>query len=83
MAAAGRPGIISGNMVKPGAKVIDVGINRVERNGKMRLVGDVGEGSATAVAVTPVPGGVGSDDDCVPVGQCIDRVLPQERLART
>ena len=61
VAAVGRPGMITGAMVKPGATVIDVGINRVERDGRMRLVGDVDYASAAAVAgaITPVPGGVG------------------------
>ena len=61
VAAVGRPEMISGDMVRPGATVIDVGINRVERDGKMRLVGDVDYASAAAVAgaITPVPGGVG------------------------
>ncbi len=61
VAAVGRPGMITGDMVKPGATVIDVGINRVERGGKMRLVGDVDCESAAQVAgaITPVPGGVG------------------------
>ena len=61
VAAVGRPGMITGAMVKPGATVIDVGINRVERDGRMRLVGDVDTASAAAVAgaITPVPGGVG------------------------
>jgi methylenetetrahydrofolate dehydrogenase (NADP+) / methenyltetrahydrofolate cyclohydrolase len=61
VAAVGRPEMITGDMVKPGATVIDVGINRVERDGKARLVGDVDFTSAAAVAgaITPVPGGVG------------------------
>ncbi len=61
VAAVGRPEMITGDMVKPGATVIDVGINRVERDGKMKLVGDVHYASAAAVAgaITPVPGGVG------------------------
>jgi methylenetetrahydrofolate dehydrogenase (NADP+) / methenyltetrahydrofolate cyclohydrolase len=61
VAAVGRPEMITGAMVKPGATVIDVGINRVERDGKTRLVGDVHYDSAAAVAgaITPVPGGVG------------------------
>ncbi len=61
VAAVGRPEMITGDMVKPGATVIDVGINRVERDGKSRLVGDVHYASAAAVAgaITPVPGGVG------------------------
>ncbi|MBC7138382.1 MAG: bifunctional methylenetetrahydrofolate dehydrogenase/methenyltetrahydrofolate cyclohydrolase FolD [Defluviimonas sp.] len=61
VAAVGRPGMITGDMVKPGATVIDVGINRVEREGRTRLVGDVDFASAASVAgaITPVPGGVG------------------------
>ncbi|MEO6299939.1 MAG: bifunctional methylenetetrahydrofolate dehydrogenase/methenyltetrahydrofolate cyclohydrolase FolD [Paracoccaceae bacterium] len=61
VAAVGRPEMITGDMVKPGATVIDVGINRVERDGKSRLVGDVHYASASQVAgaITPVPGGVG------------------------
>ena len=61
VAAVGRAEMITGDFVKPGATVIDVGINRVERDGKARLVGDVHFASAAAVAgaITPVPGGVG------------------------
>ncbi len=60
-AAVGRPGMIRGDFVKPGAIVIDVGINRVEAAGKSRLVGDVDYEAAAgrARAITPVPGGVG------------------------
>ncbi len=56
--ATGRPGMVSGDMVKPGAVVIDVGINRLEDG---RLVGDVEfeEARKVAGAITPVPGGVG------------------------
>ena len=61
VAAVGRARMIKGEWIKPGATVIDVGINRVEENGKFRLVGDVDFDSAKAVAgaITPVPGGVG------------------------
>lgn len=61
VAAVGRPEMIPGDWVKPGATVIDVGINRIERDGKTKLVGDVDFASAAAVAgaITPVPGGVG------------------------
>ncbi|MGY6704997.1 bifunctional methylenetetrahydrofolate dehydrogenase/methenyltetrahydrofolate cyclohydrolase FolD [Roseinatronobacter sp.] len=61
VAAVGRPEMIPGDWVKPGATVIDVGINRVERDGRNKLVGDVHFDSAAAVAgaITPVPGGVG------------------------
>ena len=61
VAAVGRPEMIPGAWVKPGATVIDVGINRIERDGKTKLVGDVDFASASQVAgaITPVPGGVG------------------------
>jgi methylenetetrahydrofolate dehydrogenase (NADP+)/methenyltetrahydrofolate cyclohydrolase len=63
VAAVGRPEMIGGDWIKPGATVIDVGINRVPgaEPGKTRLVGDVAydEVAAVAGAITPVPGGVG------------------------
>ncbi|QLE56821.1 bifunctional methylenetetrahydrofolate dehydrogenase/methenyltetrahydrofolate cyclohydrolase FolD [Nostoc sp. TCL26-01] len=62
IAAAGLPGLITADMVKPGAVVVDVGMNRVtDANGKSRLVGDVQFASTAGVAeyITPVPGGVG------------------------
>ena len=63
VAAVGRPEMVKGDWIKPGATVIDVGINRVPaaEEGKTRLVGDVDYAEALAVAgaVTPVPGGVG------------------------
>jgi methylenetetrahydrofolate dehydrogenase (NADP+)/methenyltetrahydrofolate cyclohydrolase len=66
VAAVGQPEMVRGDWVKPGAVVIDVGINRVPANGhegraKTRLVGDVAyvEAAAVAGAITPVPGGVG------------------------
>lgn len=62
VAAVGRPQMVLGDWIKPGATVIDVGINRIEgEGGKMRLVGDVDFDSAVKVAgaITPVPGGVG------------------------
>ncbi|PKP72577.1 MAG: bifunctional methylenetetrahydrofolate dehydrogenase/methenyltetrahydrofolate cyclohydrolase FolD [Alphaproteobacteria bacterium HGW-Alphaproteobacteria-6] len=61
VAAVGRAEMIPGDWVKPGATVIDVGINRIERDGRQRLVGDVDFASAARVAgaITPVPGGVG------------------------
>lgn len=60
--AVGRPGLVTGEMVKPGAAVIDVGTNRVEGpDGGSRLVGDVEAATVREVAgwLTPVPGGVG------------------------
>jgi len=65
VAAVGRPEMVPGDWVKPGATVIDVGINRIDApekgEGKTRLVGDVDFASASRVAgaITPVPGGVG------------------------
>ena len=68
VAAVGQPEMVRGDWIKPGAIVIDVGINRVAAQGndasgkpKTRLVGDVayGEAAAVAGAITPVPGGVG------------------------
>jgi methylenetetrahydrofolate dehydrogenase (NADP+) / methenyltetrahydrofolate cyclohydrolase len=65
VAAVGRPELVRGDWVKPGAIVIDVGINRVPNpgagEGKTRVVGDVAfsEAAAHAGAITPVPGGVG------------------------
>jgi methylenetetrahydrofolate dehydrogenase (NADP+)/methenyltetrahydrofolate cyclohydrolase len=65
VAAVGRPEMIRGDWVKPGAVVIDVGINRVPApelgEGKTRLVGDVAtlEAAQVVSAITPVPGGVG------------------------
>jgi methylenetetrahydrofolate dehydrogenase (NADP+)/methenyltetrahydrofolate cyclohydrolase len=62
VAAVGRAGMIRGDWLKPGATVIDVGINRVvKEDGSAGLVGDVDFASAVAVAgaITPVPGGVG------------------------
>jgi methylenetetrahydrofolate dehydrogenase (NADP+)/methenyltetrahydrofolate cyclohydrolase len=62
--AAGRPEVITGDMIRPGAVVIDVGVNRVEAPGTekgYRLIGDVkfAEAKEVASAITPVPGGVG------------------------
>lgn len=62
VAAVGRPEMIRGDWIRPGAIVIDVGINRISgRDGTSRLVGDVafGEALGVASAITPVPGGVG------------------------
>jgi methylenetetrahydrofolate dehydrogenase (NADP+)/methenyltetrahydrofolate cyclohydrolase len=62
VAAVGRPQMVPGDWIKPGATVIDVGINRIDKpDGGTRLVGDVDYDSCAAVAgaITPVPGGVG------------------------
>jgi methylenetetrahydrofolate dehydrogenase (NADP+)/methenyltetrahydrofolate cyclohydrolase len=59
--AIGRPEFVRKDWVKPGATVIDVGINRIDVGGKSRIVGDVAfeEVREVAGAITPVPGGVG------------------------
>jgi methylenetetrahydrofolate dehydrogenase (NADP+)/methenyltetrahydrofolate cyclohydrolase len=62
VAAVGRPGLVIAEQVKPGAVVVDVGINRItDESGKSRLVGDVAYDSVKEVAswITPVPGGIG------------------------
>lgn len=61
VAAVGRPRMIKAEWIKPGAVVIDVGINRIEEDGRSRLVGDVdfAEVQPLTRAITPVPGGVG------------------------
>ncbi len=61
VAAVGRPQMVPGDWIKPGATVIDVGINRITDGDKTRLVGDVDFASCAKVAgaITPVPGGVG------------------------
>ncbi len=61
VAAIGKPEFVKGAWIKPGATVIDVGINRIERDGKTKLVGDVDFAAASEFAkfITPVPGGVG------------------------
>ena len=62
VAAVGRPEMVRGDWIKPGATIIDVGINRVTNpDGTNRLIGDVAYDEAVEVAgaITPVPGGVG------------------------
>jgi methylenetetrahydrofolate dehydrogenase (NADP+)/methenyltetrahydrofolate cyclohydrolase len=63
IAAVGRPEFLTADMIKPGAVVVDVGINRIEdpTTGKARLVGDIAYDAAAEVAayITPVPGGIG------------------------
>lgn len=61
VAAVGKPELIRGDWLKPDSVVIDVGINRIQRDGRVKLVGDVAfeEARNVARAITPVPGGVG------------------------
>jgi methylenetetrahydrofolate dehydrogenase (NADP+)/methenyltetrahydrofolate cyclohydrolase len=60
-AAVGRPEFVKKDWIKPGATVIDIGINRVTRDGQQKILGDVAfeEARSVAEAITPVPGGVG------------------------
>jgi methylenetetrahydrofolate dehydrogenase (NADP+)/methenyltetrahydrofolate cyclohydrolase len=76
VAAIGRPQMITGDMIKPGAAVIDVGINRTEAG----LVGDVDYASASEVAgaITPVPGGVGP----MTIAMLLSNTLEAARLRR-
>jgi methylenetetrahydrofolate dehydrogenase (NADP+)/methenyltetrahydrofolate cyclohydrolase len=74
VAAVGRPAMVKGDWLKPGATVIDVGINRIDAGeGKTRLVGDVDFESARNVAgaITPVPGGVGPMTIAVLLRNCL------------
>ncbi len=59
--AVGKPRFITANMIKPGAAIIDIGINQIEEHGKSVTVGDVDFASCSEIAgwITPVPGGVG------------------------
>jgi methylenetetrahydrofolate dehydrogenase (NADP+) / methenyltetrahydrofolate cyclohydrolase len=77
VAAVGRPEMITGDMIKPGAAVIDVGINRTESG----LVGDVHYPSASEVAgaITPVPGGVGP----MTIAMLLSNTLQAARLRRS
>ncbi len=82
VAAAGRPEIITGDMVREGAVVIDVGINRVTLpDGTRRTVGDVRFEAARARAswITPVPGGVGPVTVAVLLRSAVSAALEAER----
>jgi methylenetetrahydrofolate dehydrogenase (NADP+)/methenyltetrahydrofolate cyclohydrolase len=83
VAAVGKPQMVRGSWIKPGATVLDVGINRVEgEGGKTRLVGDVAydEASKVAGAITPVPGGVGPMTIAVLLRNTIVSAYRRERL---
>jgi methylenetetrahydrofolate dehydrogenase (NADP+)/methenyltetrahydrofolate cyclohydrolase len=84
VAAVGRPGMVTGDWLKPGAIVIDVGINRIDTGeGKTRLVGDVDFASASEVAgaITPVPGGVGPMTIAVLLRNCVVAAYARAGLA--
>jgi methylenetetrahydrofolate dehydrogenase (NADP+)/methenyltetrahydrofolate cyclohydrolase len=83
VAAVGRPEMVRGNWIKPGATVLDVGINRIEgEGGKARLVGDVAydEAKEVAGAITPVPGGVGPMTIAVLLRNTLVSAYRRERL---
>ena len=85
VAAVGRPQMVEGDWIKPGAVVIDVGINRVPaEDGKSRLVGDVDFASASerAAAITPVPGGVGPMTIAMLLSNTVDAALVREQRVR-
>jgi|TARA_R100000501_G_scaffold1440_2_gene4328 methylenetetrahydrofolate dehydrogenase (NADP+)/methenyltetrahydrofolate cyclohydrolase len=85
--AVGRPEMVRGDWVKPGALVIDVGINRIEApergEGKTRLVGDVAfaEAEQVASAITPVPGGVGPMTIACLLRNTVTAAYRRQRLA--
>ena len=83
VAAAGKPNLITADMVKPGATVIDVGVNRVEGpDGKMRTVGDVAFDEVAEVAgkISPVPGGVGPMTVAMLLSNVVDAAARHPRL---
>lgn len=83
VAAAGRAHMITGDMVKPGATVIDVGINE-NPDGSGGIVGDVNFASVQAVAgaLTPVPGGVGPLTNLLLLKQCMQSLTPQAKRSQ-
>ena len=83
VAAVGRPEFVRGDWIKPGALVLDVGINRVRGEGKNRLVGDVAFAEASAIAgwITPVPGGVGPMTIACLLANTVEAAHRRRRLA--
>lgn len=86
VAAVGRPEMVKGSWIKPGATVIDVGINRVpaDEEGKSKIVGDVDTAGAIShcAAITPVPGGVGPMTIAVLLRNTLVAACVREGLAR-
>ena len=82
VAAVGRPLMVKKDWIKPGAVVIDVGINRIDdpETGKTKLVGDVDYGGVAEVAsaITPVPGGVGPMTIACLLKNTVDAALRQQ-----
>jgi methylenetetrahydrofolate dehydrogenase (NADP+) / methenyltetrahydrofolate cyclohydrolase len=84
VAAIGKPEFVKGDWIKPGAIVIDVGINRIVKpDGKGKLVGDVAfaEAAAVAGAITPVPGGVGPMTIACLLKNTVEAALTQRGIA--
>jgi len=85
VAAVGRPEMVRGDWIKPGATVIDVGMNRLDApdGGKAKLVGDVAFDEATGVAraITPVPGGVGPMTIACLLSNTVTAACRQARIA--
>ncbi len=86
VAAVGRPEMVKGSWIKPGATVIDVGINRVpgDEEGKSKIVGDVDTAGAIshAAGITPVPGGVGPMTIAVLLRNTLVAACAREGLAK-
>jgi methylenetetrahydrofolate dehydrogenase (NADP+)/methenyltetrahydrofolate cyclohydrolase len=83
IAAIGKPEFVKGDWIKPGAIVIDVGINRIVKpDGKGKLVGDVAfaEAAEVASAITPVPGGVGPMTIACLLKNTVEAALMQKGL---
>lgn len=80
--AVGKPRFITANMIKPGAAVIDIGINQIEENGKHVTVGDVDYERCAEVAgwITPVPGGVGPVTVSILMRNALTAALAQKKF---
>ena len=82
LVAVGKPRFIRGDMIKPGAAVIDIGINQIEQNGAMMTVGDADFQSCEPVAgwITPVPGGVGPVTVAILMRNTLTALKAQKKL---
>ena len=82
VAAVGKPELVTSAWVKPGAVILDVGINRVTKNGKSRLLGDVKfeDVKPVASAITPVPGGIGPMTIAVLLGNTLQAALSRRGI---
>jgi methylenetetrahydrofolate dehydrogenase (NADP+) / methenyltetrahydrofolate cyclohydrolase len=82
--AVGKPRFITANMIKPGAAIIDIGINQIEEDGKHKTVGDVDYSSCADIAgwITPVPGGVGPVTVSILMRNTLTALQAQEEFYR-